>query len=146
MLSFTHFHWYFGENKLYKLCYCFVILLKSYLVCGCYYMLISTEGWGPPTTRSETGYPVRGLRAGLPHSKGKEMVYLMMHLTHFIYGYMASDIWWRTTQIVREETRCCHMGYSFRLTARVLLCAPSHIPQAFGTPVMEHWLEREVTQ
>ena len=23
----------------------------------------------------------------------KEMVYLTMHLTHFIYGYMASDIW-----------------------------------------------------
>ena len=27
---------------------------------------------------------------------------------------------------MREETRCCHMGYSFRLTARVLLYAPSH--------------------
>ena len=23
----------------------------------------------------------------------KEMFYLMMHSTHFIYGYMASDIW-----------------------------------------------------
>ena len=32
----------------------------------------------------------------------------------------------RTTQIVREETRCCHMGYSFQLTARVILYAPSH--------------------
>ena len=31
-----------------------------------------------------------------------------------------------TTQIVREETRCRHMGNSFRLTARVLLYAPSH--------------------
>ena len=27
---------------------------------------------------------------------------------------------------MREETRCCHMGYSFRLTARVLLYASSH--------------------
>ena len=36
----------------------------------------------------------------------KEMFYLTTHSTHFIYGYMA-----------REETRC-HMGYSFRLTAR----------------------------
>ena len=27
---------------------------------------------------------------------------------------------------VREETRCRQMGYSFRLTARVLLYAPSH--------------------
>ena len=28
--------------------------------------------------------------------------------------------------IAREETRCRLMGYSFRLAARVLLCAPSH--------------------
>ena len=54
------------------------------------------------------------------------MFYLTMHSTHFIYGYMASDIWLRTIQIAREETRCHHMGYSFRLTARVLLYAPSH--------------------
>ena len=32
----------------------------------------------------------------------------------------------RPTLIVREETRCCHIGYSFRLAARVLLYAPSH--------------------
>ena len=54
------------------------------------------------------------------------MFYLTTHSTHFIYGYMASDIWDSTTQIAREETRCRHMGYSFRLTARVLLYAPSH--------------------
>ena len=52
--------------------------------------------------------------------KGKEMFYLTTHSTHFIYGYMASDIWLRTTQIVREESRCRHIGYSFRLAARVL--------------------------
>ena len=40
---------------------------------------------------------------------------------------MASDIWLRTILIVRKETRCCHIGYSYRLTARVLLYAPSHI-------------------
>ena len=56
----------------------------------------------------------------------REVFYLTTHSTHFIYGYMASDIWLRTILIVREETRCCHMGYSFRLTARVLLYAPSH--------------------
>ena len=50
----------------------------------------------------------------------------MTHSTHFIYGYMASDIWLRTILIVRMETRCCHIGYSYRLTARVLLYAPSH--------------------
>ena len=56
----------------------------------------------------------------------REMFYLTTHSTHFIYGYIASDIWLRTILIVREETRCRHIGYSFRLTARVLLYAPSH--------------------
>ena len=54
------------------------------------------------------------------------MFYLMTHSTHFIYGYMVSDIWLKTILIVRKETRCRHIGYSFRLTARVLLYAPSH--------------------
>ena len=56
----------------------------------------------------------------------REMFYLTTHSTHFIYGYMASDIWLRTILIVRKETRCRHIGYSYRLTARVLLYAPSH--------------------
>ena len=50
----------------------------------------------------------------------REMFYLTTHSTHFIYGYMASDIWLRTILIVRKETRCCHIGYSYQLTARVL--------------------------
>ena len=41
------------------------------------------------------------------------MLYLTTNSTHFIYDYMASDIWHQ-------------IGYSFRLTARVLLYAPSH--------------------
>ena len=56
----------------------------------------------------------------------REMFYLTTHSTHFIYGYMVSDIWLRTILIVRKETRCHHIGYSYRLTARVLLYAPSH--------------------
>ena len=56
----------------------------------------------------------------------RKMFYLTTHSTHFIYSYMASDIWLRTILIVRKETRCCHIGYSYRLTARVLLNAPSH--------------------
>ena len=56
----------------------------------------------------------------------REMFYLTTHSTHFIYGYMASDIWLRTILIVRKETRCRQIGNSFRLTARVLLYAPSH--------------------
>ena len=56
----------------------------------------------------------------------REMFYLTTHSTHFIYGYMALEIWLRTILIVRKETRCRHIGYSYRLTARVLLYAPSH--------------------
>ena len=56
----------------------------------------------------------------------REMFYLTTHSTHFIYGYMASDIWLRTILIVRKETRCRHICYSYRLTARVLLYASSH--------------------
>ena len=56
----------------------------------------------------------------------REMFYLTTHSTHFIYGYMASDIRLRTILIVRKETRCRHIGYSYRLTARVLLYPPSH--------------------
>ena len=77
----------------------------------------------------------------------KEMFYLTTHSTHFIYGYMASNIWLKTILIVRKETRCRHIGYSFRLTARV------HHPTdkiahttTFVIPVMEHWLEREIAQ
>ena len=54
------------------------------------------------------------------------MFYLTTHSTHLSYGYMVSDIWLRTIPILRKETRCRHIGYSFRLTARVLLYAPSH--------------------
>ena len=61
------------------------------------------------------------------HSKEREKCYILKtHSTHFIYGYMASDIWLRTILIVRKATCCRHIGYSFRLTARVLLYAPSH--------------------
>ena len=56
----------------------------------------------------------------------REMFYLTMHSTHFIYGYMALDIWLRTILIVRKETCSRHIGYSYRLTARVILYAPSH--------------------
>ena len=45
---------------------------------------------------------------------------------HIIYGYIESDIRYRTPQIAREETGCRHyIDYSFRLAARYLLYAPS---------------------
>ena len=41
-----------------------------------------------------------------------------------LYGirYMVKD----HSDSEREETRCCHIGYSFQLTAKVLLYAQSH--------------------
>ena len=39
---------------------------------------------------------------------------------------MVSDIWLRTILIARKETCCRQISYSYRLTARVLLYAPSH--------------------
>ena len=64
---------------------------------------------------------------------------------------MASDIWLRTILIVRKETRCRLIGYSYRLTAKVLLHTPSNRQDithttAFVTPVVDHWLEREIAQ
>ena len=70
------------------------------------------------------GLKVGGTKIPLPPPPPPR--YSREHSTHFIYGYMASDIWVRTTLIVRKETRCSHIGYSFQLTARVLLYAPSH--------------------
>ena len=80
---------------------------------GCWLCVLSSQGMVPrAVTYSKEGR--------------KEMFNLTMHSTHFIYGYMASDIWLRTILIVRKETRCRHMVYSFRLTARVLLYPSSH--------------------
>ena len=66
----------------------------------------------------------------------REMFYLTTHSTHFIYGYMGSDIWLRTILIVRKETRWRHIVYTDRITHTT----------AFVTPVVEHWLEREIAQ
>ena len=33
----------------------------------------------------------------------QQMFHLTTYSTHFIYGYMASDIWLMTTQIARED-------------------------------------------
>ena len=41
---------------------------------------------------------------GVVAEREREMFYLTTHSTHFIYGYMASDIWLRTILIVRKET------------------------------------------
>ena len=71
----------------------------------------------------ETTHPLTG-RNHTPtyredeYNREREIFYLTTHSTHFIYGYMVSDIWLRTILIVRKETHCHHIGYSYRLTAR----------------------------
>ena len=55
------------------------------------------------------------------------MFYLTTHLTHFyLWLYGVRHMVKNHSDSEREETCCHHMGYSFRLTARVLLYAPSH--------------------
>ena len=56
----------------------------------------------------------------------REMFYLTTHSTHFIYGYMASDIWLRTILILRKETRCRYIGYSSINSKGSFICT---IPQ-----------------
>ena len=56
----------------------------------------------------------------------ERMVLFNDALNTFIYGYMVSDIWLRTILILRKENRCRHIGYSYWLTARVVLYASSH--------------------
>ena len=66
---------------------------------------------------------VHGLPRVLLHmcnERIKEMFYLTMHSTHFIYGYMAKT---NGKGPLRYGNCCRHMGYSFQLTARVLLYA-----------------------
>ena len=55
------------------------------------------------------------------------MFYLTTHSTHFIHGYMASDIIMVKDHSDSETGNPLPLhGYSFRLTARVLLYARSH--------------------
>ena len=59
---------------------------------------------------------------------------------------MAPDIWLRTTKIMKKEIRCRRcpsdqqqgIFYMHYPTDRI-----THI-MAFGTPRVEHWLEREI--
>ena len=105
------------------------------------------------TLKSTIQYTSYLMKHGAGHSSEverslmvREMFYLTTHSTHFIYGYMASDIWPRTILIVRKETRCRHIGYSYRLTARVLLYAPSHRQDNTYHGLCYTRLEREIAQ
>ena len=57
---------------------------------------------------------------------GRERNVLFNDALNTFYLRLYGVIWIRTILIVRKEIRCRHIGYSYRLTARVLLYAPSH--------------------
>ena len=103
--------------------------MNSYLLLARTVYTAETQSAGAITSTKLYGSIIRGVACnkfeGRKCFREREMFYLTTHSTHFIYGYMASDIWLMTILIVRKETRCRHMCYSFRLTARVLLYAPS---------------------
>ena len=89
--------------------------------------LYGARNWRSSTRHAPTAIScLETAKRNTVHQREREMFYLTTHSTHFIYGYMASDKWLRTILIVRKETHCRHIGYSYRLTARVLLYAPSH--------------------
>ena len=73
----------------------------------------------------------------------KEMLYLMTHSTHFIYGYMASNIWKRTIQIARENM--LPHGLFFLISSKgSFICTIPQIGQHI--PVIEHCLEQEIAR
>ena len=75
----------------------------------------------------------------------REIFYLTTHSTHFIYGYMASDILLRTILIVRKETRCRHIGY-LSINSKGFLYASSHRQDNTYHGLCYTRLEREIAQ
>ena len=74
------------------------------------------------------------------------MFYLTTHSTHFIYGYMASDMVKDHSDSERGNPLPPH-GLLFLINSKASFICPNpqtgyHIPQ----PVVEHWLERETAQ
>ena len=65
------------------------------------------------------------------------MFYLTTRSTHFIYGYMVSDM--IKDHSARNETYYHHMGYSFRLAAKVLLYASSQDKIVHTTALVTDW-------
>ena len=79
----------------------------------------------------------------------KDIFYLTTHSKHFIYGYMESHIWYRTTEIARGNPLPHHMPLFLICSKGSFICIiPDRIlhTTAFVKPVVEHWLEREIVQ
>ena len=60
------------------------------------------------------------------YRRERKMFYLTMHSTHFIYGYMASDMVKDHSDSEKGNPLQPHRLLLLILTARVLLYAPSH--------------------
>ena len=74
-----------------------------------------------------------------PELMKERNVLFKTHSTRFIYDYTVEG----HSDREREETRYRHMGYFFRLAARVLLYAHT---TTFVTSVVKHRLKGEIAQ
>ena len=88
--------------------------------------------------------------------EGKKEVFLFYNALNTFYfrlyamGHMVKDHSDSERGNPLPPTRCHHIGYSFQLSTRVLLHyhptdRMTHT-MTFVTPVVEHWLEREIAQ
>ena len=68
----------------------------------------------------------------------KEMFYLTTHSTHFIYGYMASNM-----VEDHSDSERGNLLLFFISSKGSFICNRITHTMAFVTPVVEHWLERE---
>ena len=77
------------------------------------------------------------------------MFYLTTHSTHFIYDYRVSDMAKDHSDSEKGNPQLPH-GLLFPINSKgSFICTiPDRIAHitAFVTPVMEHWLEREIAQ
>ena len=78
------------------------------------------------------------------------MFYLMMHSTHFIYGYMALDMEKDHSYSKRGNLLLPLLWLLLLISSKgSFICTiPDRIAHtmAFVTPVVEHWLEQEIVQ
>ena len=68
----------------------------------------------------------RSTRTHSEQERKRERNVLFNDALNTFYLRLYGVIWLRTILIVRKETRCRHISYSYRLAARVLLYAQSH--------------------
>ena len=79
----------------------------------------------------------------------REMFYLTTQSTHFIYGYMTSDMVKDHSDSEKGNPLPPHRLLLLINSKGSFICdIPDRITHttAFATPVVEHWLEREIAQ